>query len=132
MLEGCGPRASSRSPAGRRRSGTRPTASACGGPGLQVLYWRGDGDQCGRTAHVHDLDGPLAYTAQEHFRGTVADRRGGFAAQHGATPADADQPGPCLLLAGTGGPAGITGTAILVVTDGYHRLTLDYEIPPSP
>ncbi len=79
----------------------------------------------------HGPNGPLAYTAQEQFTGTVGDRTGGFAAQHGAMSADGDQPGPWLLLVGTGGLAGITGTATLVVTDGHHRLTLDYEVPPS-
>ncbi len=72
--------------------------------------------------------GPAAYTAQERFTGSLGGRSGSFIAQHGATEAGSQSGWVIVAGSGSGDLTGLSGTAVLDVGDGSHRITFEYEL----
>jgi hypothetical protein len=100
-----------------------------------------DGDVQGRartqfTSAFDPQTGVGTYVAMESFEGTLGGRRGAFNLAHSATTTGTDRLHPLVVIvpgSGTGELEGLAGTGeIAVDADGTHRLTLDYELTPSP
>ena len=80
---------------------------------------------------VTAVDGSAAYVAIEHFQGRLAGASGAFTlSHHGVMVGDQQS----LLIkivpdSGEGELTGISGTMAIVIEDGVHRYTLNYQLP---
>ena len=91
-----------------------------------------DASSTGSMLSVHgEVKGSAGYVAMERVTGTLGDRTGSFALQHGGTM---DRGRPTLGVtivpdSGTADLAGISGDMSIDVTDGRHAYVLRYSLP---
>lgn len=78
-----------------------------------------------------ETPGSAGYVALERVTGALQGRRGSFVLQHSGTM---KRGAPTLVLtvvpdSGSGELAGLSGSMAIVIDEGQHRYTMDYQLP---
>src|SRR5471032_1004996 len=78
-----------------------------------------------------ETPGSAGYVALERVTGTLQGRKGSFVLQHSGTM---NRGAPTLVLtvvpdSGTGELAGLSGSMAIIIDQGKHSYTMDYQLP---